>query len=120
MVLCTHGVAVTLRVFVTVQVVLEVGITNGPQRLICWRLRPRPPALCVACLRKSPAHDVQALLQHLAIGQHQHRHRAFGGQGQHGGGLVAQRGQFMRLVSHARLQQGHASAHGVGAAAVGV
>jgi hypothetical protein len=24
------------------------------------------------------------------------------------------------LVSHARLQQGHASAHGVGAAAVGV
>jgi hypothetical protein len=113
------GIGVTLRVFVAVQVVFEAAIADRHQGLVVRGLRPRPPGLRVGRLRKRPLHDVQALVQHLAAGQHQHRHRAFGRQGQHGGGFVAQR-HFQRLVQHTHLQQGHAGPHGIGAAAVGV
>ena len=79
-----------LRVFVPVQVLFELTFTHRQQGLIDLGLRLRPPSVFVAGLRKSPTHDVHALLQHFTAWQDQHRHGAFGGQGQHLGGLVTQ------------------------------
>ena len=70
-------------------------------------------------LRRSPQHDLQALLQHLAAGQHQHGHGGLGRGVQQALWLVAQHhlAQFAGLATDSQRQPG---AHGVGAAAKGI
>ena len=75
---CLTGVAI--RVLEPVQVVLEGAIVFCQQALDQRVLSATPtlqPAARIG-LRQRPAHDRQALLQHGPVGQHQHRHGAFG------------------------------------------
>ncbi len=65
-----------LGVFVPVQVVFERAVADRQQLQVHRTLHACPPAVGIAGFQEGPAHDVQALLQHLAIGQPQHRHRA--------------------------------------------
>ncbi len=71
--------AMTLGIFVPVEMMLEVTIVSGNQ----LRIIALQPAFGVASLQ-SPAHDVKALVDHLTGRQDKHGNGALGRGGQHG------------------------------------
>ena len=101
-------------VLVAVQQHLEVGVVFFNQRFDQRPVRWQPNVGVV--LTQGPVHDLQTLLDDPAVGAHQHRHRAFGRSGQHVGGLGFE-ADFNDRHRDTAVAQGHAGAHGVGAAA---
>jgi len=112
-----HGCgAVALGVFAAIECLLEEAIVARYQRqhVGLRAAAGRQPAVGVVVVQRLQ-HDVQALFQHPAAGQHQHRHRAFRGGVQQRLGLVAQL-YLAQFAGQAGIYQGQARAHGVGAA----
>jgi len=112
--------AVAFGVFAAVQGLFEEAVIARNQRhhLVERALRGSEPAVRVIGAQRVQ-HDLQALLQHFAILQHQHRHGAFGRGIQQRLWLAAQV-DFSQLARQPRMGQCQTRTHGVRAAAKGI
>ncbi|MNS91733.1 hypothetical protein D3C72_1258400 [compost metagenome] len=108
---------ITFSVFVQVDLNLEVSVVTGDQGIsrVCRQgIGAQQPILRIM-LGQSPAHDIQAFIEHLLTGT-QYRNRAFGRQGQQLGrlGLEADLTDVHRALT---VTQRQARTHGPRAAA---
>lgn len=101
-------------IFVAVEVMLERGIERIDQPLISLR----QPLLGIV-LRQGPAHDVDTLIHHRPVRQHEHGDRSLGRCGQHRRGLVTQQHLAMGIADPARHHR-HPRADRIGTAAKAV